>query len=497
MKTKVVYYFLAALVIIMVFFSLKSYESNCDRLEKNIDKALKDSVLTDSEFEKIVTFVESKRKSLIKCHPEIENTVDLEATVLNDIIQKQSKNFASVKCEPCRKENTDISANLFLETSLSMDGYDNKLLHEFKETIGALLGNFDNSSRRIFVVNNNVYETNLNYQRLINDDNIFNSTMGYGRRDFTDFGKIFKAICDKTEDNQVSVLISDLIISQDSSKKTNAGIISESELKMRDLFRDYSDEYSVIILKFNAHFSGTYYAYNNMRIKYDGKRPFYATLIARNKTMNTLLMNPEFSNFSNWNGYQRFDGLQYFTKIKTPEVPKYTIDMTVDKTGKYRKDKDEMLKKNDYVHSLEDVGVSTSTKALEIPVNASFDKFYLADSLILNTNNYSVYVNNVESTDFKVSAASKLLSVPGFTHRLTIKYLKDNFHYDDVRIEVKMKNSNAISSWVESSNLIDDTSQGTDFARKTFGIKALVGGIGQAYVNPNKTLYTFSLNLKK
>lgn len=494
-KRKLIFFGLMLTLLAVVIYIFWPKAKPCEKLDQNISKALKDSTLTNSEFDKIVLFVQENRNSLIKCYPELENTVDLNKVLLNDIIKKHKKYFSYIKCEPDKTENTNILANLFIETSFSMVGYDNSKLYEFKETITSLLGGFDDKT--IYVVNDKVYDSKINYDTLIRNNNIFSRISSIGNQKYTDFRLIFSSILDKTADDQVSILFSDLIISPNQSEKTNLGMISDSEAMIRDVFRQKSNDFSIVILKFDAKFDGKYSTYNNAQgFPYSGKRPFYATLIAKNNTMKTLLQNERFSKFSNWSNYERFRGMQFFTKINEPKIPQYySVDVKSEKIGEYRKDNNHM--KDAYIHYLS--GVRTKDNVLEIPININFSDFYVPDTSLTNPKNYIIKINGKIADDFKVKEVRKIDNEPGFTHKLIIKFLNEKFNYDDgVRIDVTSNRSNSISQWVTTTNTNDDSDiKNKDFPTKTFGIQAFMDGLNEAYKSPNQALYTFSLNLKQ
>lgn len=460
-------------------------KSDCEVLHDRIVQAAKDNRIDSLEYRKLYQFVEKRKNNLKKCQPELQENANLDDRL--SVLIKNRVN-TSVRLDFGPEPDLPVTANLYLENSGSMDGYDSPNSADFRSTIRELMIEFP--QKEVFIVNDSVYRTGISYERLKKGNNIFRVTKNIGNTKYTDFNRVFQSILEKTEENEVAILVSDLIISERHSKKNNIAIIRESGTTVKEIFKDFADTHSIIVVKYTAEFEGRYYPYNdNTGKEYMGKRPFYVTLIARTKTLEKQLKRLE---FADWKKFGLYGGHFYAIRLDEPVVPTYTIVVSKNKVGEYHKDQEEVILKKKYFHSL--TGVACEGGQLEIPIQVDFSSLYLADSLLTNERNYEV------TDGFEVVEAKKLTDKLGFTHQILLRYKKENFTEEELLVTVRLKKTDKLPSWVKASHTDLDTKinpQDPHFANTTFGLESVLNGIAGAYETENNAYYSLTINLKK
>ena len=119
------------------------------------------------------------------------------------------------KLEPLR-------VNFYLERSGSMTPYDSPRGDgSFKAAFVSMLNSVPGDANRLYIVNDSIYRYPKGIRQFISDDNIFASSKGIGDPSYTDFQRIFQAILENTEKNEISVLFTDMIYSVKTMEGTN------------------------------------------------------------------------------------------------------------------------------------------------------------------------------------------------------------------------------------------------------------------------------------
>ena len=109
-----------------------------------------------------------------------------------------------------------MNVNFYLERSGSMTPYDSPNGDgSFKAAIVQMLNNLpgNNEDNKIYVVNSSINAYPDGFSKFISDTNIFEATKGIGDPSYTDFGAIFTQLLDKTGEDELSILVSDMIYS--------------------------------------------------------------------------------------------------------------------------------------------------------------------------------------------------------------------------------------------------------------------------------------------
>jgi hypothetical protein len=483
MKKNQLFLILSGLVLLYIAYTRFAKKSDCDRLNSRIQKVIEDKQVSTDELNEIIKFCEDHRTELIKCQPSLENPISIEETV-KAIIQKESK---GIVFEDNKLSMDGLKIKLFFENSGSMKGYDNNQTHELKETFSSFYNLWgQEQTKEIFIVNDSVRKAPMLFEDIVKGNDIYKNISKIGNTNQTNFSLIFKEILKQTDEKTISVLFSDLLVSQNFSKATADGIISDTQAMLTNIFDDYSDEKSILLLKYSADFNGTYTDYSNTHEKHNGKRPFYVVVMGKTEILQALLKDNVGQKIL---ATERLQGVHLFSKLLSPEVPKYNV-ITDDKNevGSFKKSAQETASGSQEIHEIDNV--KRRNEKLEIPIVVNFSNFYLPDTSLLNRKNYEA------TNGFTVESVTVEKNERGYTHRVTLKDSPAS-KLSDETITVTFKKASELSSWVRASNTTDDTNKNLpNFATTSFGLLGIAQGIHDAYKTPNTIYYTFSITLK-
>ena len=170
--------------------------------------------------------------------------------------------------------------NVYLETSGSMNGYVNGGTSVFQQVVKEFLSGINNGnfaqSVNYFYINNRIKPkgTNLtNYITRLTPSSF--AAAGGGAT--TDIGSLFKTILGKTDNNTISIFISDCIISPGTNMDTEAYARGQMT-DVRDAIVGYVNQYqdlACLVYQFDSGFKGRYFDYQNRPHNVNMQRPFY------------------------------------------------------------------------------------------------------------------------------------------------------------------------------------------------------------------------------
>ncbi len=397
----------------------------------------------------------------------------------------------SVKAAP-----KNLKAKLYLEASGSMFPYDAAgSTGEFDEALQNLLTAFETQkpgSTELFVVNDNVYPMGVSFQQLVEQPNIFTLAKDKGDSRHTDFSLIFKTILSGLKEGEVGVLFSDLIYSTEStSAQSSAKILADVETLMQTTFASQTKDKSLLLIKLQGAFKGTYYPHNGGGKPYNGSRPYYIALMATNATMKALLSDEKFESLSRFSDLPGFEAFHYFTSA-SDNVPFYTVLLKdADQAGQFEQSRQERKTNKEAIHTLENIEADRKTRGLTLAVGVDLGGFYLPDSYKTDPKSYEI-----ESDEgFKIQKIVAERGPEGYTHKFLLTTAEpQGGGKREISIRLKRKFPPA---WIAQTTTADDSNpKSEDFSEKTFGILNFTRGIEKAY-NPQQapTYFTISLYL--
>lgn len=389
-----------------------------------------------------------------------------------------------------------ILPKLYLEHSGSMFGYDGPSVNgNFKNTITQLLNQFDNpAATSIFIVNDKVYPYPKSYSDLIKSATLFQYKTGNST--YTDFGQIFQTISDDLEENQLAILTTDLIYSENSATGQNAAKIMAAAQNLAQIaLKDYAKTGSLLVLKLHSEYSGRYYPFNSPQNgkQYKGDRPFYVLLFAKNATMDRLLVDNKYAGLRNFSSFPSFENQYIFTIGTQDQTPFYTL-LENHPSAKGTYDKDRKGDNSNGLHFVKNVEPPhEATEKLTIVVAAKLPVEAYGEEFIRNPTNY--IVESIKD-NFKIKAI-KPSTNPGTTHDIILE--ASNAVSGDRTVVIRLKRIFP-PKWITFSNSNDDTNvdPNTSFSTTTFGLLPILTGIHHAYeahITDKKYLFSLSLQL--
>ena len=491
------------LILILNVLLITSCKSPSDVLQEEITDAIKtDKQITAKSVTAFKNFILNNKEEFNDYQPDLIINDAVNDKVLLSLIKKNELYIKVSRKEEIKVALTGketiigaIIPKLYLESSGSMFFYDKPSGRgQFKTVMTSLLNNFDvisPAANKIYIVNDKVYPIQKTFKSLVESNNIFNDTRGIGNSTFTDFDLIFRTILKDIHEGEISIMFSDLIYSTPNMRgKIDEKILIEAQQLTENIFHHYSQNYSVLILKFNGDYIGNYYPHNAKVFMYKKTtRPYYVSIFAKNATMKLFLEDEKYKVLRNWKNYTGFENFHLFSNNIIFFKPFYTILLhDRENKGNLEQDDDEIVSKSKVVKTLQNVRVDSDSKKLTINVLVDLSKLYLPNEIKENIKNYEI-----ECTQpFVLDKITPIKHTNG-THKFTLSSSRNVGGKRELYLKFKR---NFPPKWIEESNTIHDQSDKIpNFEHTTYGIKNMLGGIDKAY-NPNQEEYFYKITLK-
>ena len=469
-----------------------------DELNKKINIALRSgNEITESERNEFIDYVKENIElpQIIDSNNKINQK---ELTNLILAIANKRRNSPEPKIfspnEDSENENQDAIIDVFIENSMSMDGYVKGSM-EFEAALSDLLVQmqykYNKENINVNFINTKVYPSKVvEVKTFVETLDPSKKPYNEGKRTVSKLNEILETILDSTSKSDVSILISDCIYSLGKGKDTEGALEFEKSLT-KGAFLEKSKEFdfSTIVLKMNSKFDGVYYDLNDSKTKLSkANRPYYFWIIGNNQLIKSFQKNIDLKNLKG------FEKSYYLSNNQESNQPYFTVLKETNKIGDF-KPTDRKAKDLKSINEIEyDNGNLQFSIAIDLE-NIPVDKSYL-----MNIENYVVpdgySINSIEKVDRNKIERRDFLTVEKTTatHIITVS-TSNKFTLQDLNLEL----SNKIPSWVEESNSIDDRDVENQLD-KTFGLLYLVQGVSEAYTtqNPNnKSYFNINITIKK
>lgn len=460
-----------------------------------VKSAQGDNKIDENEYNKLAEIILKSSDPRLKDFKKSDQEVDDPKVVQYLLKLLKTRNLTLSEKDiitPGKYVNSPFNINVYIENSASMDGYV-KGVTEFETAIYNLLGDLKISESaktlNLNYINNEVTFTKENalppdIQDFIEklEPNTFKERGG--NRSTSDIKNILAAVLEKTDSENLGILISDFVFSpgkdrdaQDYLNNQTVGIKLDfaGKLKKFDL--------ATIVIQMQSEFDGTYYDKNNRPISISGKRPYYIWIIGSTTQIQSITDKKILDSIKG--GYQH---RIIFSLLKEPTSAEYKILLS-NKIGNFRLSDGTKGPINEATVSKSDE--KKNSFGFEVAVDFSKypqDAKYFTDpaNYRLSSSNYTLTVELINEGD---------QTTQGFTHKLKLetKELRD----ETLKIEVIGK----LPMWVENSSSNDDTNIGTDKGEmnKTFGLKQLIEGVSEAFYPPtnDNVISVLSIPIKK
>ncbi|MPR33294.1 hypothetical protein [Salmonirosea aquatica] len=391
--------------------------------------------------------------------------------------------------------SANFNVSVYLENSVSMDGYVDANSTAFKATLLDLLTNLENFAATDTLNLNYINSTIIPVKAAATKDDITEFYQNLNRTNFksqggtrgtSDIGDVLSKILNQQKPHELSVLVSDFVFSPGGQNAVKYLEGQRSQIRSEFVAaRGKNPNLSVAILQGQAQFEGTYYDQNDKpHAKLDAARPYYLWLIGTaaqiQQVLDARILEQTRNGFSNKLVIQSAsEALQPPFKIMyRPRIGEFDSKSLAQ-------------------------GIITDAQAARDDRNKGIFEFNVAVNFSKGMQDAGYFLDstNYKLSNEKYSLRAKTIndrndpSLSGFTHLLTLRTtdLKD----EKLRIDVVGK----VPGWVYTTSSEDDTQIETnaDEARKTFGFSYLVEGVSDAFYPRSQAnpLYTIPLTIQK
>lgn len=387
--------------------------------------------------------------------------------------------------------------NFFMETSGSMAGY-LKGTTDFVKTIPNLLIAIEQKidSGKTPMHSYYIADTITPFAGTTKDFIYEISTKRPAKEKSSEMHRIFKMIADKTDSNDISMFVSDCILSySDKDIKSNPEINrekAEGGLKpfITSAFNDLQkkNDMCASVYGFNSNFNGTYYTYQNNKIPVNGNvvRPYYLWVIGNRDLLKKF--NGELKKLESF----KPDNISIDFGIFDKPITDYTVFFKYKKSGEWETGN----------KGLTNVEVS-KTKPATFAIGADLsslpdyvkDTAYLLQNLNRNNDNIDFKIvrvllqKSIDRSDLKKNEQDAFNKS---THLFLIEINNIYKPTADVRISLPLQYDTSY----RKLSIMDDRKIAS-LSGKTFAFQYLVDGVRSAYQNANQEFINISIPIKK
>jgi len=385
---------------------------------------------------------------------------------------------------------------VFVENSGSMDGYV-KGATDFENAVYSYLSDIQladlgvrtdsllaKNTLILNYINSEVLQQKPDVREFIEalEPHIFK--MKGGKRGTSDMSNIIDTIISQTDDDEVSVLVSDCIFSPGKKYKAkdNAdeyivaqqiGIKSHIVEKLAE-----NPNFSIVVMRLTSQFSGNYYNKFDDIQPIVNERPFFIWLMGDRNHLNTILKKVDLNQIKG-------KGVQNIFMISKPltAIP-YNISLPQPGNGKYK-------------ISISEAQTITNAKTdgkggesrFQIVISVNFSNILLPDEYLMNPDNYNV---SNKAYGIEISKYSGSNNQKGYTHIIKLNLLQPVLSKGLVKISLMNTLPQWISQYTDESGL-DINAPGA--MEKTYGLKFMLGGVYDAY-SSNGQYGCITINIK-
>ncbi|MBR0500647.1 MAG: hypothetical protein IJJ72_06590 [Bacteroidales bacterium] len=414
----------------------------------------------------------------------VDNSVREPSELQSDIqsIDQRPALPIGLPAAPVSKPST---IKIFIENSGSMNGYindDSEFQTAIKKMVVLLKHYYGDNSLQLYYVNKNTYKQAIpagvspeDFVDKMLDKSSFTGANS-GEHGNTNLNDIIGLVLDETDDDCVSILISDYIYSVGNTKVASVALAG-CGVETMGHFLDKSKKLpslSTLIIQLASTFRGNYWDYvnpNSHPHRLNCKRPYYMCVVGSA---------PVVDDFFSHIKVDEMDGFKEKLLLSTVNLSetRYAVLSALGRKGKFvvrGQDKKEIANADFTKHGGE----------FQFAVGMDLSEFPLTESEKENISNYCITngkyeIVRVEPIDpYSVTYPSDKQSIRdnNLTHMAIIR--ATGLPIVDCSIKINME----LPSWVSSDSSIDDRSIDTDIDEqsKTFGIEYFIKGIFEAY----------------
>lgn len=375
------------------------------------------------------------------------------------------------------------TVNIYIENSGSMNGFINKT-SEYQDAIQNMvvwLGNhYDNENIKLHYINEriilkqkpkNISMTDF-IEELLSPDNFKSNGNGAS----TKLNSIISMILNCTNENNISILLSDNIFSISGSQPAHV-LLAKCKIKMTEVFLEKMKELesnnqpslSTTIIQLHSQFNGNYWDYKHptgrASQQLNCKRPYYMCIIGVNDLVS------DFNNKFDVNEMNGYKNKYTLTEINALN-PKCSVLANTYKTGRFRKVNDTTIRDASNDKHKDKFALALAVDLKDIPLSddekCDVDLFEVTEGYV---------IDEIIKIDEATIAPIDMQASQNCTH--IVKLSTSNYNISSFKLTMKRM----IPEWIAMSSSIDDTQIGVDAdeQNKTFGLSYFVNGIKEAY----------------
>lgn len=306
----------------------------------------------------------------------------------------------------------------------------------------------------------------------------------------SDISNVFESILKSTNNNQISVLVTDGIFSPGKGKDAQQYLVNQ-QIGIKRIMKEHLDKYpntAVIVYQLTSGFKGTYYNREDAKTEFKEPqaRPYYIWVIGDVENIALLKAHIPDTKFKG-------GGVQHSYTLLPP------LNMEIDyailsspKFGSFERDK-ESTKTSIYNIKKASNGAHKGNFMFTIGMDLSLFTVLLGDEYLTNTESYARLINKQPNNDYFIEIEHNTNPDTNYTHNM--KLTTDKISVGELEIILR----NQFPQWIYDIN----DEEGLDIYKndainKTFGIKYLAEGIYEAYNFSGNSIYTtMKFNLKK
>jgi len=310
----------------------------------------------------------------------------------------------------------------------------------------------------------------------------------------SDISNVFESILKSTNNNQISVLVTDGIFSPGKGKDAQQYLVNQ-QIGIKRIMKEHLDKYpntAVIVYQLTSMFSCSkdqkifYYNREDKTFDINAPRPYYIWVIGDVENIALLKAHIPDTKFKG-------GGVQHSYTLLPP------LNMEIDyailnspKFGSFERDK-KSTKTSIYNIKKASNGAHKGNFMFTIGMDLSLFTVLLGDEYLTNTESYARLINKQPNNDYFIEIEHNTNPNTNYTHNM--KLTTDKISVGELEIILR----NQFPQWIYDIN----DEEGLDIYKndainKTFGIKYLAEGIYEAYNFSGSSIYTtMKFNLKK
>lgn len=312
-----------------------------------------------------------------------------------------------------------------------------------------------------------------------------------GEKGYTNFQQIFDQILNRTNEDQVSILVTDLIYSVKDMQGVNPQrVFSEIEGMTNAVFKSEVKNKSMLVVRMMGSYNGPYYSYDNSVKPFAGRRPYYIIIVASNTNMVRLTHDATLRTFADMERMRGYDNMCLMTANDIYK-PYYSLLLSNrDVRGRFRPKRGQ----DTQIRSLTGVEPDRNSGDIQLALAVDLSHLFIDQRYLTDVSNYEVKadddvrikeIRKIEKADM-TPAEKKYLGTA--THIFVLQAASIGHGQ-----EVEIKLLNRMPQWIGAASTDNDL---TPDANTTFGLKYLLGGIYDSYNRNADDHYYFELELE-